>query len=115
MQICPLDPRSGVTSAAGLLTRGSSPFGAFPSRFIGTVTGSCFTDPNGWDGDRRSPCRRTPQLQWRARAGVTPAFLFFPTWPLPGNDHRKKEPHRDTARYSISARKVRSWPTESQR
>ncbi len=115
MQICPLNPRSGDTSAAGLLTRGSTPFGAFPSRFIGTVTGLRFAAPNGWDGDRRSPCRKIPQLQWRARAGVSPAFLFFPTWLLPGNYHQQKEPYRDTARYSVSVGKVRSWPTESQR
>ena len=108
MQICPLNPRSGDTSAAGLLTHGSTPFGAFPSFRGRTVTGFRLADPNGWDGDRRSPCRRIPQLQWRARAGVSPAFLFFPTWLPLGNYRQKKKPHRDTARYSVSVGKVRT-------
>ncbi len=81
--------------AAGLLTDGSSLFGAFPP-----IAGQ-------WPD---KPCRRAPQLQWRARAGISPASLFFP--PL---SRRKK---RDTARYSVSTAKVREdvagcqWTTQ---
>ena len=33
------------------------------------------------------PCCRAPQLQWRARAGISPAFLFFPmTFSLEGEN-----------------------------
>ena len=39
MESCPLGPRSGITSAAGLLTCGSTLFGAFPHLLTGTVTG----------------------------------------------------------------------------
>ncbi len=50
--------------AAGLLTNGSASFGAFPPVSAGS--------------GRIKPCRRTPQLQWRARAGISPASLFSP-------------------------------------
>ena len=39
-QLYPLDPRSGDTCAAGLLTHGLPPFSAFPFRYVRTVTGT---------------------------------------------------------------------------
>ena len=84
----PAVPRSGITSAAGLLTYGSSPFGAFPSDGISTLG-----EKLDRDSDWLAPCRRTPQLQWRARAGVSPAFLFFPTESLPLGGDQIGTPH----------------------
>ena len=57
--------------AAGLLTDGSASFGAFPP-----IVGQ-------WPD---TPIRRTPQLQWWARAGITPASITLgsPFSPLPG-------------------------------
>ena len=84
MRLCPLGPRSGITSAAGLLTCGSTLFGAFPYRFTGTVAGSRHAE--------ELPCRN---------------LTGFPILPDPVLAFGQR-PDGDTARYSVSAGKIMS-------
>ena len=80
--------------AAGLLTDGSASFGAFPP-----IVGQ-------WPD---TPIRRTPQLQWWARAGITPASITLgsPFSPLPGVTGQQS-----TARYSVCT--AHNWGSRRQ-
>ncbi len=100
MQICPLNPRSGDTSAAGLLTHGSTPFGAFPPFRGRTVTGLRLTVPKvgTMTGVRRAE-----------------GFPNYSGGPVPDFHRLPYSPQlRGTTRYSVSATKNRICWMQSQ-
>ena len=70
VRLCPLGPRSGITSAAGLLTCGSTLFGAFPYRFTGTVTGSRHAEE--LPSYSRGPVPESHRLSYSSQSGLWP-------------------------------------------
>ena len=110
MQLCPLGPRSGITSAAGLLTLGSTPSGAFPSRLSGQWLAHALLP-------RRVGTGLAITLPKDSPITVTGPCLNHTGFPilLDGFSDPRQIIHRDTARYSVSVRKVRLCLFESQR